>query len=162
LLLILFLPAFNIRFYVRHAEFDENWREATAFVVLGAHSGDEVVIMDGLPQVVFDHCRQTSPTALDLIIVGSADAPIPSLLSENVWFMGSTRLKSDWEGEAHRFLELHRQDYCYVAPTPSPDRSKSGSSGAIDHRPGCRDRAVRCKMAGLPTVTHRRSALRIY
>jgi 4-amino-4-deoxy-L-arabinose transferase-like glycosyltransferase len=118
LLLILFFSASNIRFYVRHAEFDENWREATAFVVLGAHPGDEVVIMDGLPHVVFDHYRQTSPTGLNLIIVGSADAPIPSPLPENVWFMGSTRLKPDWEGEAHRFLELHRQDYCYVAPTP--------------------------------------------
>jgi len=162
LLLILFFSASNIRFYMRHAEFDENWREAAAFLLRGAHPGDEVVIVDGLPQVVFDHYRQTSPTAPDLIIVGSADAPIPSPLPEGVWFMGSTRLKPDWECEAHRFLELHRQDYCYVAPTPALDRSKSGSSGAVDQRPGCRDRAVRCKMAGLPTDTHRRSALRIY
>jgi mannosyltransferase len=119
LLLIVFYSASNIRFCIRQAEFDENWREATAFVMEGAHSGDEVVIMEGLPRVVFDYYRQTSPTNVPgLVIVGAADAPLSDPLPENVWFVGSMRLKPNWEDEAHRFLELHRQDYCSVASEP--------------------------------------------
>jgi mannosyltransferase len=119
LLLIVFYSASSIRFYVRQARFDENWREAAAFVMVGAHSGDEVVVMEGLPRVVFDYYRRASATkAPALMIVDSADVPLPSPVPENVWFVGSMRLKPDWEGEAHRFLEMHRQDYCSVASAP--------------------------------------------
>ena len=121
LLLILFYSASNIRFYMRQAGFDENWREATAGVLAGAHPGDEVVIMEGLPRVVFDYYRGASVTKVpDLVIANSADAPLPNPTPESVWLMGSMRLKPNWEDEAHRFLELHRQDYCYVASEPVP------------------------------------------
>jgi|HubBroStandDraft_6_1064221.scaffolds.fasta_scaffold14053_5 mannosyltransferase len=119
LLLILFYSVSNIRFYIRQAGFDENWREATAFVMAGAHSGGEVVIVEGLPRLVFDYYRQASATTVpDLVIVGTADAPLPNPAPENVWFVGSMRLKPNWEDEAHRFRELHRQDYCSVASEP--------------------------------------------
>jgi mannosyltransferase len=119
LLLILFYSASNIRFYVRHTGFDENWREATAGLLAGAHPGDEVVIMGGLPSLVFDYYRRSSTaTVPGLVVVNSGDAPLPSPAPENVWYLGSTRLKPDWEHEAHRFLEIHRQDYCAVAAEP--------------------------------------------
>jgi mannosyltransferase len=118
-LLILFYSASNIRFYIRQAGFDENWREATAFVMTGAHTGDEVIIMEGLPRVVFDYYRGAPVTRVPgLVIANSADVQLPNPTPENVWFVGSMRLKPNWEDEAHRFLELHRQDYCYVASEP--------------------------------------------
>jgi mannosyltransferase len=116
LLLIVFYSATSIRFYIRQAGFDENWREATAFVMTGARSGDEVVVMEGLPRLVFDYYRGASVIKVpDLVIASSADAPLPNATPENVWFVGSMRLKPNWEEEANRFLELHRQDYCSVA-----------------------------------------------
>jgi hypothetical protein len=119
LLLIVFYSASGIRFYIRQAEFDENWREATAFVMARAGSGDEVVVMEGLPRVVFDYYRQGSTKKVpDLVTVDAADSPLPNPAPENVWFLGSMRLKPDWGDEAHRFRELHRQDYCPVTADP--------------------------------------------
>jgi mannosyltransferase len=147
LLLIVFYSASSIRFYVRQAEFDENWREATAFVMAEAHSGDEVVVMEGLPRVVFDYYRQASATkAPDLTIVGTADAAVPNPAPENVWFVGSTRLKPDWEGEGHRFLEMHRQDYCPVASEPVKGPIKVWQF----KRCGAGSRAPRVPMAEMP------------
>jgi len=137
LLVILFYSASNIRFYLRQAEFDENWREATAFVLAGAQPGDEVVIMEGLPRVVFDYYRLTSTTTVrGLIIAGSADAQLPNPAPENVWFMGSIRLKPHWEDEAHRFLEIHRQDYCSVTPKLAPGPIKVWQFKHCGPRPG--------------------------
>ncbi len=119
LLLILFYSASSIRFYIRQAKFDENWREATAGLLASAHPGDEVVIMEGLPRVVFDYYRGNSvATVPGLVVANSADAPLPNPVPENVWFVGSMRLKPDWEEEANRFLGMHRQDYCSVASEP--------------------------------------------
>lgn len=119
LLLILFYSASNIRYYVRHPEFGENWREATAYLLARSHPRDEVVIIEGLPPLVFDYYRQMSATKVPgLIIVHSGDAPLPVPPPENVWFLGSVLLKPNWEDEAHHFLESHRRDYCYVASEP--------------------------------------------
>lgn len=117
LLLILFYSASSIRFYIRKAEFDENWREATAIVLAGANPGDEVVIVEGLPALVFDYYRQAWSTKVPgLMIVGRAVAPNPA--PQNVWFVGSMRLKPNWEDEARRFRDLHARDYCSVASEP--------------------------------------------
>lgn len=121
LVLALVYSASGIRFYVRHPEFGENWREATAYLMARAHPGDEVVILEGLPPLVFDYYRQNSPTQVaGLQIAYSAEAPLPVPAPEDVWFLGSILLKPNWEQEAHRFEELHRNEYCSVPTERTP------------------------------------------
>jgi mannosyltransferase len=121
LVLTLIYSASGIRFYARHPEFGESWREATAYVMAQAHPGDEVVVMEGLPSLTFDYYRQNSTIRVpDVLIANSAAAPLPSPPPADVWFIGTNLLQPTWEQEAHRFLELHVNEYCSLTTQPQP------------------------------------------
>ncbi len=110
----------SIRFYMRHPEFGESWREATAYLLSKAHPGDEVVVMGGLPFLVFDYYRQNSTAEVPDLAVANSVSALPNALPDNVWFVGTNLLKPTWEEEAHRFAELYRNQYCSVPTEPMP------------------------------------------
>ena len=121
LLLTVVYSVSGVRFYVRHPEFGESWREATAYLMTNAHQGDELVVAEGLPYLVFDYYRQYPTTKVPNLLIGnSAAAPLPSPPPSDVWFVGTNLLKPTWEEEAHRFAELHRNGYCSVPTEQMP------------------------------------------
>ena len=114
-----FLFGLQHRHYIRHPEYDENWREASAYLLSHAQPGDEVVMLPGQGSYPFEYYREVNARKLpDLLLAYSAAAPLPTPPPESVWFIGSVLLTPNWATEAEAFFQLHKQSYCAEPPQP--------------------------------------------
>lgn len=119
LLLLVIYSASAIRFYVRHPEFAEGWREGSRWILQHAQSGD-AVIAEGLAGLTFDYYHDTFEGAPRIRRLDSFEAPLPSPSPVNVWLLGSIRFNPNWKGAVQgatesavqRFAEAHRHEYC--------------------------------------------------
>jgi len=119
LALTVLYSASNIRHYMRHPEYGENWLEASAYLLSNAQPGDEVVLLAGLGPPTFDYYRERNARKISrLLFADSASAPLPVPPPQNVWFIGSLLLTPNWAAEADAFGQAHKDRYCAESPQP--------------------------------------------
>jgi mannosyltransferase len=118
LVLMVFYSVSNIRHYMRHPEYDENWREASAYLLSHAQTGDEVLIPQ-YPRVgVFDYYQERFTGKLPALLVSySPDASLPTPAPQSVWFIGPVVTTENW-GLAS-FRQAHQGVYCEAPPQPN-------------------------------------------
>ncbi len=117
LALIIFYSISNVRYYYAHPEYGENWREGAHYIFAHAQAGDEVVIMSGMPQMVFDYYREMYPGNIpEVAMAHSTSDPMPQPLPKNVWFIGWTDRLPYWDTEVEAFREQQMNWYCNDGP----------------------------------------------
>lgn len=121
LVLMVFYSFSNIRHYLRHPEYTENWKEASAYLLANAQNGDEVVIPPAFSYPglgVFDYYRERFPGKLPVLVLAySPEAPLPTPTPQSVWFIGPAVMMENW-GIAP-FLRAHPGMYCALPPQPN-------------------------------------------
>ena len=122
--LIIFYSGSAIRFYDRHPEFAEGWREASNFVLKRVQPGD-AVIAESLTGLTFDYYRDTLGAKLPPFARwDSFTTPIQAPLPGSIWILGSVRFNPNWKGavpgsaeaEVRSFADAHRNRYCLALP----------------------------------------------
>jgi len=98
-----------IRFYDRHPEFVEGWREASRSILSRVKPRD-VVIGESLTGYTFDYYRDTfsKPAFWRL---DSLQTTLPKPLPENVWILASIRFNLNWQGAAPGAAEAAVQKF---------------------------------------------------
>ena len=124
LALIIFYSASAIRFYDKHPEFAEGWKEASNSILKRVQPGD-TVIAEGLTGLTFDYYRDTFGGKLPpLARWDSFATPMQAPLSRNIWILGSVHFDPNWKGavpgsaeaEVRSFGYAHRDEYCLALP----------------------------------------------
>lgn len=122
--IVLLYSLATIRFYDRHPEFAEGWREASRSILSRVEPGD-VVIAESLTGYTFDYYRDTFSKPLPAFWrLDSLEATLPKPLPANVWILASTRFNPNWRGAApgaaetavQKFAEAHKREYCPAPP----------------------------------------------
>lgn len=117
LVLAVFYSASNIRHYFRHPEYSETWREASAYVLSQAQTGDMVVLMPGMGSYPFYYYREFNPRKrADLLLAYSVGAPLPTPPPEGIWFIGPVLSTPSW---AEAFFQAHKELYCAEPSQPA-------------------------------------------
>jgi len=124
LALIIVYSASAIRFYDRHPEFDEGWRQSSHLILRSLQPGD-VVIAEGMKGLAFDYYRDAEHGTLPPFQrLNSFASVLPSPPPVNVWILGWVRPNPVAPGAAPQtddqavplFSESHRTEYCRSAP----------------------------------------------
>lgn len=124
LALIIFYSASAIRFYDKHPEFAEGWKEASNSILKRVQPGD-TVIAEGLTGLTFDYYRDTFGGKLPpLARWDSFATPMQAPLPRNIWILGSVHFDPNWKGavpgsaeaEVRSFGYAHRDEYCLALP----------------------------------------------
>lgn len=114
----------GIRFYERHPEFAEGWRESSRYILSRVQPTD-AVIADGMTGLTFDYYRDRHPGAPSAVIrLGSFEEELPTPAPQNVWILALVRFNPNWRGAVprsaedavQRFAVRHRNEYCHIAP----------------------------------------------
>jgi hypothetical protein len=122
--IVLLYPLVAIRFYDRHPEFAEGWREASRSI-LSRVEPEDVVIAENLTGYTFDYYRDTFSKPLPAFWrLDCLQTTLPKPLPGNVWILASIRFNSNWRGAApgaaeaavQKFAETHKRQYCPAPP----------------------------------------------
>jgi len=113
-----------IRFYDRHPEFAEGWREGSRSILSRLQPGD-VVIAESLTGYTFDYYRDTFVKPLPPFSrLDSMATTLVEPLPGNVWILASIRFNPNWRGATpgaaeaavQKFAEAHKGEYCPAPP----------------------------------------------
>ena len=123
LALIIVYSALAIRFYDRHLEFDEGWRQSSHQILRNLQPGD-VVIAEGMKGLAFDYYRDAEYGALPQFQrFDSFASALPAPPPANIWILGWVRPNPIAPGAVPQsddqavqlFTEAHRKEYCPIA-----------------------------------------------